>query len=187
MITRYQFDDSGNTAKNVQDIFLNMTTEQVAGALGAGRSQMVTVCANLTSDFNKASVIRAHNAFLGGDVFIVGKRKFDRRGTVGTHHYENIYHADSMAEVFDHLRSEGYSLFAVDNTPEFSPVSLYGVDLPEKVAFVYGEEQKGLEAETVALCDRAVYIPQFGSVRSLNVAQAAAVVMGEYTRQHRAG
>jgi len=37
----------------------------------------------------------------------------------------------------------------------------------------------------VAQCDHCVYIPQFGSVRSINVAQAASVVMSEYSRQMR--
>lgn len=39
--------------------------------------------------------------------------------------------------------------------------------------------------DVVALCDMVVYIPQYGSVRSINVAQAAAVMMSEYNRRHR--
>ena len=101
------------------------------------------------------------------------------------HHFEVMKHADSLEEGVEHLHSEGYTVYAVDNTPALQPAVVYDVELPEKSAFVYGEEQRGLALEEAALCDAAIYIPQRGAVRSLNVAQAAAVIMAEYTRQHR--
>lgn len=171
--------------RNVQDRFFNMTTEQIKEALEVGRSKMVNVCMNLTSDFNKSSVVRANNAFLGKEVWIVGKRRFDRRGTVGTHHYETLKHVQTLEECIAELHEAGYTVYAVDNTPEINPMAVYDVELPELSAFVYGEEQAGLSAESVALCDAAIFLPQYGSVRSLNVAQAAAVMMSEYTRRWR--
>lgn len=170
---------------NVQAQFLNMEPEQIKEALAHGRSELVNVCMNLTSDFNKSSVIRASNAFLCRMTYIVGKRRFDRRGTVGMHHFEVLRHAETLAEVVERLHAEGYSVFAVDNTPEFRPTDVYDFALPPKSAFVYGEEQAGLSAEEVELCDGSLYIPQRGAARSLNVAQAAAVMMAEYSRQHR--
>jgi len=172
-------------SKNVQEQFLNLSAEQVKEAVAGGRSGLVNVCMNLTSDFNKSSVIRASNAFLCRETYIVGGKRYDRRGTVGMHHFEVIKHADELAEVVEHLHSEGYVVYAVDNTPSMNPEVVYDVELPEKAAFVYGEEQTGLSAEEAALCDAAIYIPQRGVARSLNVAQAAAIMMGEYSRQHR--
>lgn len=171
-------------AVNVQEEFLNMEAHQIREALENGRSALVNVCMNLTSDFNKASVVRSSNAFLARETYMVGAKKYDRRGTVGMHHFEVIKHADTLQEVVEHLHSEGYTVYAVDNTPSLNPKSVYDVALPEKTAFVYGEEQRGLAPEEAALCDGAIFIPQRGAVRSLNVAQAAAVMMGEYTRQH---
>jgi len=170
---------------NVQQQFVNMEAEQIKEAIAGGRNELVNVCMNLSSDFNKSSVIRASNAFLCRETYIVGKKKYDRRGTVGMHHFEVIKHGDTLAEVVEHLHSEGYTVYAVDNGPLLDPVALYDVDFPIKSAFVYGEEQAGLSPEDIALCDAAVYIPQRGIVRSLNVAQCAATMMSEYTRQHR--
>lgn len=177
--------DNTSTSHNVQDKFLNLTTEQIKEELLAGRSKMITVCMNLTSDFNKASIIRANNAFLGKEVIIVGKKKFDRRGTVGTHHYEIIKHADTFEDVAPVLQANGYTLFAVDNIDKYNPTPIYDIDLPEKSAFVYGEEQAGLSETIIEQCDSMIYIPQYGSVRSINVAQAAAVTMSEYSRRWR--
>lgn len=182
-ITAFDY-STDRAATNVQERFLNMEVAQVREALAHGRSDLVNICMNLTSDFNKGSVIRASNAFLCRETIIVGRRKMDRRGTVGSHHFELVKHADTLEEVVAYLHGEGYSVYAVDNTPALSPKSVYTVELPLKSAFVYGEEQRGLSQEEASLCDGALYIPQRGAVRSLNVSQAAAVMMSEYTRQH---
>lgn len=182
-ITRYEF-DGNKIPKNVNDEFMNMTTEQIREAMDLGRSSMVTVLFNLTNDFNKASAIRAHSAFLGNDVYLVGKRRLDRRGTVGAHHYNDIYHTPDFDILYDLLRSEGYAIWAVDNTPELNPQTVAKADFPEKVAFIYGEETNGVPFEVAQKCDGVLYIPQPGAMpRSINVSQAAAVIMYEYNRR----
>lgn len=170
---------------NVMDEFLNLTPEQVKDELASGRSEMIQVCMNLTHDFNKGSVIRANNAFLGKEVILVGKRVFDRRGTVSTHLTEVLKHSYEFDEVYEYLKEMGYTLVAVDNQLDYNPQAVYDYDMPEKVAFIYGEEQAGLSDEVLSKCDAMVYIPQYGSIRSLNVAQAAAVMMSEYNRRYR--
>lgn len=184
MITTFTY-ETNQLSDNVIAEFKNMLPHQIKEALENGRSELVNVCMNLSSDFNKSSVIRSSNAFLCRETIMVGKRRYDRRGTVGTHHFEIVKHADTLEEVVEYLHADGYKIWAVDNVPEHNPQAVYDVDLPIKSAFVYGEEQRGLSPEEIALCDGMVYIPQRGVVRSLNVAQAAAVMMAEYTRQHR--
>lgn len=159
--------------------------EAIRADLDKNRAPLVNVCMNLTNDFNKASVIRANNAFLGEAVWMVGARKYDPRGAVGTNKYEHVKHTPEWMPLRDELKAAGYTIFAVDNYPERNPAAAYDVILPEKTVFVYGEEQLGLSDEVVDSCDATVYIEQYGSVRSINVAQAAAVLMYEYRRQHR--
>lgn len=175
----------GEDTRNVGDNYKHIPLEMIRSTLDEKRLPLVNVLFNRTTDFNKAAIVRASNAFLASEVYLIGKRRFDRRGTVGAHHTEDIYHCEEFAEVFSHLRQAGYTIFAVDNTPDFSPEVIYDTEVPLKSAFVYGEEQLGLDPSTVALCDHVVYIPQYGSVRSINVGQAAAVVMSEYSRRHR--
>lgn len=172
------------TPKNVIDAYRDKFIQEICADLDARRSPVVAVCMNLTGDFNKASVVRAANAFLIKEVVLVGERRFDRRGAVGTHHYEHISHRPDLSFVHD-LIAQGYTVFPVDNVERFDPVPVFDVRLPLKSAFVFGEELRGLVEEDVAHCNGPMlYIPQYGSVRSVNVAQAAAVVLYEYTRQH---
>ena len=45
---------------------------------------------------------------------------------------------------------------------------------------LFGEEQRGLSKEALALADHVVYIPMWGSVRSLNVGTSSGIAMYDY-------
>ena len=60
---------------------------------------------------------------------------------------------------------------------------IYDTELPEDIAFVVGNESKGLDESLLSQCDMVVYIPVPGPTRSLNVSQATAVVLFEWQRQ----
>lgn len=180
----YNPEDLAGRNSNVSDKYKGMTVEAIRLDLDNNRSKMVNVCVNTGSDFNLSSVIRSGNGFACGATIIAGRRKWDRRGAVGTHHYEHVFLSPDVFKVIEKLKDDGYSVFPVDNTPEFHPVSIYRMNFPEKSAFLYGEESNGLSMDVVQACENnSVYIPQYGSVRSLNVACAATVLMYEYNRQ----
>jgi len=185
MITPYSFGlDYNGDNRNVVSKYKEWVNAEIRADLQKNRSECINIFINLSGDFNKASAIRSHNAFLGKEVYIVGRRRYDTRGTVGTYHYENVYHADDLREVVDKLHREGYIIFAVDNIEKYNPENIFDVEFPIKSAFLYGEEGDGLSKRSIQMCDRMIYIQQYGSVRSLNVASAASIIMYEYTRQY---
>lgn len=171
--------------RNVADEYKHMPMSMIRASLDEKRLPLVNVAFNLTSDFNKATLIRNSNVFLADSVYLVGKKRFDKRGAVGTHHYENMWHSEKWEDLLAHLKAHDYMVYAVDNTPEFHPLKLYDITFPLKTAFVFGEEKLGLRAEVVESCDHAVAIPQAGSARSLNVGTASGILMSEYMRTHR--
>ena len=61
-----------------------------------------------------------------------------------------------------------------DNTPERSAC----------ICFLFGSESRGVRRELLEQCDRLVYIPSPGPMKSLNVSQAVAVVLFECIRQN---
>jgi tRNA G18 (ribose-2'-O)-methylase SpoU len=172
-------------SRNVVDFYKTWETEAIVADLETRRTALVNVCVNVVGDFNKAAIIRANNAFTGARVIITERRRFNKRGTVGTHHYEHVEHNPDTISAIEALIADGYTVFPVDNTPEFDPQVITSVTFPPKTAFLYGEEGLGLDAEVIAACNaRPVYIAQHGSVRSLNVGQAAAIAMFAYECQH---
>lgn len=184
--------------RNVADEFKGLSNEDIRDALAERRTDMVCIAQNLTHDFNKSSCVRNMNAFSGRKFIFLnrdneqnpeaphGKKHWDRRGAVGAQNYENIehYRHARWAEVFAQLHAEGYTIYAVDNIPQYEPRNVYTEQFPAKSAFVYGEEGIGLSDELIQACDRMIYIPQTGSVRSLNIGVAHGIVSAFYTAQH---
>jgi 23S rRNA (guanosine2251-2'-O)-methyltransferase len=60
---------------------------------------------------------------------------------------------------------------------------MWQTDLSGSLAFVFGAEGKGLRPLVRRMCDLEVSIPQLGSVESLNVSVAAALLLYEARRQ----
>lgn len=64
--------------------------------------------------------------------------------------------------------------------------NLWQQPLPEKVAFVFGNEGQGVTPETLALCKSHIKIPMHANAESLNVASALAILTHEWARQNQA-
>jgi tRNA (guanosine-2'-O-)-methyltransferase len=62
-------------------------------------------------------------------------------------------------------------------------VSLYELDLTRKVAFVFGNEHRGVSDEAAAQADGMIRIPMMGMIQSLNVSVACAIILFELLRQ----
>ena len=72
----------------------------------------------------------------------------------------------------------------MDNTPGDDSQSVYDVQLPTKSACLFGEENLGLADDLIAAADAMIYIPQYGSVRSINVSVAHGIISAFYASQH---
>ncbi len=166
--------------RNVVDSYKTMTTEEIRKDMQQKAYPFVAICENLINDFNISQVVRSVNAFGLESVAICGSRKWDRRGAVGTHHYTDINYYSSTVEAIEEYRRRGYEIIAAELTDD--AVSLYDYSWPEKVAVVLGEEGKGLIQSSLDAVDKVVYIPQRGTVRSLNVAGAAQIFMSHYSK-----
>lgn len=130
---------------------------------------------------DKATGIRNTNGFLGREVWIVGDKakRYDKRGTVGTHHYEHVKYAQNWGNVLEAIPDiSEYCIVAVDNMP--NATAIHEFQWPEKTLMMFGEEQRGLSEEALSLADHVVYIPMRGSVRSFNVGTASGIAMYDY-------
>ena len=145
---------------------------------------MVTILMNTDHNLNIGTIIRSNNAFLGRSVYVVGRKRYNHVPAVGTTHLETVYHADCLEEVIDKLHQEQYIVYAVDNLMDYKPKNIWDAKIVPSAAFVYGNESEGLTDSEIKLCDDMLYVGMYGSVRSLNLACAASVVMAEYTKRY---
>lgn len=165
--------------RNVIDFYKNWEMDAIRGDLDEKRHDFSILVANEINDFNLGTLVRNSNAFLSREVIIYGRRKWDRRGAVGTHLYENLKH---VRHVEDLSFPSGPTFVGVDNIPGAVPLETF--QWPSgPVVMVFGQEGIGLTEDLLALCDHVVYIKQYGSVRSLNVGCASAIAMYDYCQK----
>jgi len=162
---------------NVIDYYHYWDTLAVKADLNKKRNNFSTLICNFGNDFNIGSTIRCSNAFAGKAVYIYGRKRYDRRGTVGTHHYENLIHINSLEELPDGL------LVAIDNVPGAEAIETFEWPTDQHVILAFGQEQIGLREDVISMAKKVLYIKQYGSVRSLNVACAAAITMYDYCKK----
>jgi len=87
----------------------------------------------------------------------------------------------SVSDCYKQLRSEKFLIYAtrLDDRAQ----SLYDLDLTRKVAFVFGNEHRGVSDEAAHEADGVIRIPMLGMIQSLNVSVACAIVLYEALRQ----
>lgn len=170
--------------RNIIDHFAYWRHEDIVADLDTKRNNFYVLCSNLYNDFNIATVIRNANAFLSKKVVLYGDKKYDRRGTVGTHHYTHFEHLPTKSDLLEFVnRMNFHRIVGIDNVEGALELPKYDWGTPKKnedILMIFGQEQVGVPQDLLDLCDDVVYIPQYGSVRSLNVGTASGIAMYDY-------
>jgi tRNA G18 (ribose-2'-O)-methylase SpoU len=169
--------------RNVIDHYHYWKTDAIKADLNKKRYNYSVFLCNLYNDFNIATVVRNANAFLAREIILFGSKRYDKRGTVGTHHYSNFYHfpEENWNDVIDFFsNTDSLEFVGIDNIPQAENINTFQWNPKKHTVMVFGQEQVGIEDKILELCNRFVYIPQYGSVRSLNVGCASAIMMNDY-------
>ena len=169
--------------RNVIDRYKNWSTESIRKDLQRTANPFAVCMEHWQGDFNISTLIRNANAFNAKKVYYLGKKKYDRRGTVGTHHYVDLtYLGISYSSLVD-LKNE-YTIVAIDNNvPNTRKLGEFDWNMLKKPPLmVFGEEGVGLTDETLNIADYSIEIPQYGSVRSLNVGTSSGILMYDFVQ-----
>ena len=91
-----------------------------------------------------------------------------------------ICRTNQFTDPFEKLKQEGFWVFGLSHKAK---KTIYDLNIPEKVIWVLGSEDKGMRAPTEKACDELVCIPQLSPNASYNVSVSAALALGETKRQ----
>ena len=164
---------------NVRPEFKHLSVEETKALVLFKAIKLTVTMAHINGDFNFSSLIRSANGFGISDVYYFGKKKFDKRGAIGTYHYINVNYLKSIEELKE-LKHK-YRFVALENNIGKNSVPLHNYVWKENSMFIVGEEGNGLTEEILELCDDFVEIPMLGSISSFNVAVAASIAMYDYS------
>ncbi|MCK4304666.1 MAG: hypothetical protein KAY24_10555 [Candidatus Eisenbacteria sp.] len=133
---------------------------------------------NLSKQWNIGNLLRTANAFLCGEIILVGNDTFDDKGCPGIYRFEHMRHIPDAAGFEKHASEAGYTTIAVeiDRDAELLPRFKF----PERPLFLFGGELEGLSPEMMDLAAHRVMIPQYGLIPCLNVNISCSIVLYEY-------
>ena len=149
---------------------------------------LIVVCDHITDAGNLGAIIRSADSAGASGVVIPNRRSAQvtsstYKTSAGAAANMPIACVANIRQTIEELKSAGF--WTVGCTEHADDV-VWDVDIAGRTALVMGNEQKGISDLVLKTCDDACRLPQLGSVSSLNVAQAATVMMYEWLRQCKA-
>ena len=168
--------------RNVVERYRYWKVEAISADLDRRRHPFHVAIENWVNDNNIGSVVRTANAFLAQEIHLIGRKRWNRRGAMGTELYQHLRHHDSITDFSTWAEKSDLPVIGIDNSPAASPIE--GSELPKACVLLFGQEGAGLSPEAVEHCQKIYSIAQFGSTRSINAGAAAAITMHTWIRQH---
>jgi tRNA G18 (ribose-2'-O)-methylase SpoU len=93
---------------------------------------------------------------------------------------------NETAEAINELHNKGYKIIAVEQTLHCIDLRDFNPDINAKVAFVFGNELRGVDQEVINICDDVIEIPQFGTKHSFNISVTVGIVLWDFfTKYHQ--
>ena len=146
--------------------------------IDARRLPCAVAVENLSKEWNLGNLIRTANAFLCGEIILVGSETFDETGGGRIYRFERMRHFGEPEAFFTYAREAGYTTIAVE-IDERSAL-LHRFAYPEKPLFLLGSELRGLNPALAERCDARLMIPQYGLIPCLNVNVSCSIVLYDY-------
>lgn len=147
-------------------------------ALNARRLPYGVAVWNISKEWNIGNLIRTANAFLCGEIILVGSEEFDESGGARIHRFERMRHFPDPAGLQRYAQEAGYTVVATEIDPQAE--ILHRFRFPEKPLFLFGSELAGLSPEMMKLAQHRIMIPQYGLTPCLNVNVSCSIVLYDY-------
>lgn len=190
---------------NVRDEYKNNTVEENQFVCHLDRLPFSVGMINVTGDLNIGMAIRSACLMGAENFYIFGRRKFDKRSTVGAEKYINIVqhvYDDPLTadeQLLTDLRSlsSNYRIFLCEHGGRQlrHDNEVFYTCSTKKPLFIFGSESHGIpELITNQKVDseydmgwnyefERISIPQRGVLRSYNVATAMAIVCWDFCKE----
>jgi len=134
--------------RNVVDAYRYRRREAIVAELDTRRHPPHVAIENFGNDANIATVVRTANAFAAAAVHDVGRKRWNRRGSMVTDRYQHLHHHFGVTALAEFAGRHQLTVVAVDNTP--AAQQLESVRLPRNCMLLFGQEGPGLSPEAVA-------------------------------------
>ena len=147
-----------------------------------GLHDFIVVLDRLKASFNVPKILRCAEVFGACEVQLINIGVFDPSPAKGALRKIPARFPTDFSSCHTDLSTRNYTIYLLVPNGE---LNLCEMTFEKQSAFVFGHEEFGPSFDPADFPDiKTVSIPQFGETESLNVSNAAAIVMFEYIRQH---
>lgn len=148
----------------------------------APKTPFVLILDNVRSLNNIGSVFRTADAFLIEAIYLCGitacpPHKDIHKTALGATDSVDWKYYNSAEEAIDKLKSQGYTIIAIEQTEGSVMLDKFIPERGLKYALVFGHEVKGVDQQIVDMCDLSIEIPQYGTKHSFNISVSAGIVL----------
>lgn len=151
------------------------------------KTPIVVLLDDIRSFENVGSVFRTADSFSIEHVVLCGitpvpPHREIHKTALGATESVSWRHASTALEVVAELKSQGYSVYAIEQAAKTKHLHRIHQLPLEKVALVFGNEVHGVQQAVVDKCDGVIEIPQFGTKHSLNVSVCVGITLWEFSK-----
>jgi 23S rRNA (guanosine2251-2'-O)-methyltransferase len=150
---------------------------------------LVLMCDQIFDPQNFGSLIRSAEC-LGADAIAWSKNRgaditpIVAKASCGASELLSLIRISNLAEAVGQFQDGGFAATAA--LLEKGSENAFSFDFPPRTLLIVGSEGEGIQPLIRKRADRSVFIPMKGKIESLNVAQAAALLMGLYQKKFSA-
>ena len=177
---------------NVHTPFQHLSTEATKEIAKKLALPVGLLLLNLDGNMNIGMSIRSAAVLGCSDVWVVGKRCYDRRSEVGAKNYINVHRLKEIEDPKTFFDTIGWQPILVEQggsaLEDYKfPVTTSSTGSAKPVVFIMGSESHGIPETWLTNLSSSprLSISQYGLVRSFNVSAAASIILYEYTKQWR--
>lgn len=172
---------------NVADEYKDNTVEENRERCRKDSLPFSIAAMSVAGDLNIGMMMRTASLLGARDFFIFGRKKYDKRSTVGAQNYINVHQSPmDVKSLHEACQDTEYQPVFIEQGGLTVPLTEGERDrMPTKPMFVFGSESDGIPEDIMYTFPYApiISIPQHGVLRSYNVAAAMSIVTWEATRR----
>ncbi len=144
----------------------------------------IIICDGLQTPDNFGSILRTADAAGSKKIILLDSHldlKNRKLSKIARSTEQHLHIIQCGLDYIRKHRKEFKVLFALEITDQSE--NIYETQISHCDAIMLGHEATGIREETLALCDKAIHLPMFGTNGSMNISHALAVCLYEWRRQ----
>ena len=131
---------------------------------------------NIGSIFRTCDALKIKKLFLCGICGTPPNREINKTALGSTEFVDWEYKKNTL-DVIKNLKDDNYKIISIEQTKKSVELNNFKVSKKDKVAFIFGNEVKGVSLNAIKCSDLIINIPQFGKKKSMNVSVCVGVIL----------